>query len=96
MSKEKRAFKVRRKGRGSVARIARTATALRREQALLIPSCCLLILALTLGAAVRAQSPVPAKSGPPETRKDNVVDVVHGAGIARKVAKLKPMGVIKG
>jgi len=25
-----------------------------------------------------------------------VVDVVHGAGIARKVARLKPMGVIKG
>jgi tRNA-splicing ligase RtcB (3'-phosphate/5'-hydroxy nucleic acid ligase) len=25
-----------------------------------------------------------------------VVDVVHGAGIARKVAKLKPLGVIKG
>jgi tRNA-splicing ligase RtcB len=27
---------------------------------------------------------------------EGVVDVVHGAGIARKVAKLKPMGVIKG
>ena len=25
-----------------------------------------------------------------------VVDVVHGAGIAKKVARLKPMGVIKG
>jgi RNA-splicing ligase RtcB len=24
------------------------------------------------------------------------VDMVHGAGIARKVAKLKPLGVIKG
>jgi tRNA-splicing ligase RtcB len=27
---------------------------------------------------------------------ENVVDVVHGAGIAKKVAKLKPLGVIKG
>ena len=25
-----------------------------------------------------------------------VVDVCHGAGIAKKVAKLKPLGVIKG
>jgi tRNA-splicing ligase RtcB len=33
-----------------------------------------------------------------EAYKDvaNVVDVVHGAGIAKKVAKLQPMGVIKG
>jgi tRNA-splicing ligase RtcB (3'-phosphate/5'-hydroxy nucleic acid ligase) len=33
-----------------------------------------------------------------EAYKDvsDVVDVVHGAGIARKVAKLKPLGVIKG
>ncbi|MFA5110785.1 MAG: RtcB family protein [Desulfobaccales bacterium] len=33
-----------------------------------------------------------------EAYKDvaNVVDVVHGAGIAKKVAKLKPLGVIKG
>jgi len=27
---------------------------------------------------------------------ESVVDVVHGAGIAKKVARLKPMGVIKG
>jgi tRNA-splicing ligase RtcB len=27
---------------------------------------------------------------------ESVVDVVHGAGIAKKVAKLKPLGVIKG
>jgi len=26
----------------------------------------------------------------------SVVDVVHGAGIAKKVAKLKPLGVMKG
>lgn len=34
----------------------------------------------------------------PEAYKDisSVINVVHGAGIARKVAKLKPMGVIKG
>jgi tRNA-splicing ligase RtcB len=27
---------------------------------------------------------------------DRVVNVVHGAGIARKVARLKPVAVIKG
>jgi len=27
---------------------------------------------------------------------DRVVDVVHGAGIAKKVVRLKPMAVIKG
>ena len=27
---------------------------------------------------------------------DAVVNVVHGAGLARKVARLRPMGVIKG
>ncbi|MDI6778313.1 MAG: RtcB family protein [Patescibacteria group bacterium] len=27
---------------------------------------------------------------------DNVVNVVHGAGLARKVARLKPLGVVKG
>lgn len=34
----------------------------------------------------------------PEAYKDaaNVVDVVHNAGIAKKVAKLKPIGVVKG
>lgn len=34
----------------------------------------------------------------PEAYKDisNVVDVVHAAGISRKVARLRPMGVIKG
>jgi tRNA-splicing ligase RtcB len=25
-----------------------------------------------------------------------VVEVVHGAGISRKVARLRPMGVVKG
>ena len=34
----------------------------------------------------------------PEAYKDvaNVVDVVHGAGVARRVAQLRPIGVIKG
>ena len=27
---------------------------------------------------------------------DQVIDVVHQAGLARKVARLRPMGVIKG
>jgi tRNA-splicing ligase RtcB len=34
----------------------------------------------------------------PEAYKDvsEVVDVVHKAGIAKKVARLRPMGVVKG
>ena len=34
----------------------------------------------------------------PDAYKDvnDVVNVVHGAGIAKKVARLKPIGVIKG
>jgi tRNA-splicing ligase RtcB len=34
----------------------------------------------------------------PEAYKDveQVVEVVHGAGLSRKVAKLRPLGVIKG
>jgi len=34
----------------------------------------------------------------PEAYKDveDVVNVVHNAGIARKVARLRPIGVIKG
>ncbi len=34
----------------------------------------------------------------PEAYKDvtEVVNVVHGAGISKKVAKLRPIGVIKG
>jgi tRNA-splicing ligase RtcB len=34
----------------------------------------------------------------PDAYKDvaNVVDVVHGAGIAARVARLRPLGVIKG
>ena len=34
----------------------------------------------------------------PEAYKDvsEVVDVVHGAGISKKVARLRPLGVVKG
>jgi len=34
----------------------------------------------------------------PEAYKDvdQVIEVVHNAGLARKVARLRPMGVIKG
>jgi tRNA-splicing ligase RtcB len=34
----------------------------------------------------------------PEAYKNvtDVVDVVHGAGISKKVAKLRPIGVVKG
>ena len=34
----------------------------------------------------------------PEAYKDisQVVEVVHGAGISKKVAKLRPIGVVKG
>ena len=34
----------------------------------------------------------------PEAYKDvsEVVDVVHGAGISKKVVQLRPLGVIKG
>ena len=44
-----------------------------------------------------------APAGPPLTKRFPrlirtclLVDVFHGAGIAKKVAKLKPLGVIKG
>ena len=47
------------------------------------------------------QSPLDPVVGPeemPDAYKDvsQVVEVVHGAGISKKVAKLRPMGVIKG
>ncbi|MGH7475486.1 MAG: RtcB family protein [Longimicrobiales bacterium] len=51
-----------------------------------------------LGLEVRAASLATIAEEVPEAYKDvaEVVDVVHGAGIARKVARLKPMGVLKG
>jgi len=47
---------------------------------------------------VRAASRATIDEEIPEAYKDvrDVVDVVHGAGIGRKVAMLKPMAVIKG
>ena len=50
------------------------------------------------GIVVRASSHETMAEEIPEAYKDvaQVVDAVHGAGIARKVAKLKPLGVIKG
>ena len=50
------------------------------------------------GIAVRAGSTAGLAEEAPLAYKDvdRVVNVVHGAGIARKVAKLKPLAVIKG
>jgi tRNA-splicing ligase RtcB len=52
----------------------------------------------TNGIHVRAGSLSGLSEEAPVAYKDvnRVVDVVHGAGIARKVAQLKPMAVIKG
>jgi len=50
------------------------------------------------GILVRSEGRSTLLEEIPEAYKDvrEVVDIVHGAGIARKVAKLVPMGVIKG
>ncbi|MBM4273266.1 MAG: RtcB family protein [Deltaproteobacteria bacterium] len=50
------------------------------------------------GIIVRGAGRATVAEEIPEAYKDvaHVVDVVHGAGIAKKVAKLKPLGVIKG
>ena len=50
------------------------------------------------GIYVRAASYATIAEELPEAYKDvsDVVDVVNGAGIGKKVAKLKPLGVIKG
>jgi tRNA-splicing ligase RtcB len=50
------------------------------------------------GIYVRGASHATIAEEIPEAYKDvsNVVDCVHGAGIGKKVAQLKPMGVIKG
>jgi tRNA-splicing ligase RtcB len=47
---------------------------------------------------VRSAGRSTLKEEMPEAYKDvtEVVNVVHSAGISKKVAKLKPMGVIKG
>ncbi|MEE9558977.1 MAG: RtcB family protein, partial [Candidatus Brocadiales bacterium] len=51
-----------------------------------------------LGVIVRATGRRTLAEEIPEAYKDvtDVVDVVHNAGIARKVVQLKPLGVIKG
>jgi tRNA-splicing ligase RtcB len=50
------------------------------------------------GIEVRASSYATIAEEVPEAYKDiaEVVDVVHAAGIGRKVARLKPLGVLKG
>ena len=50
------------------------------------------------GIIVRASGWDTLAEEMPEAYKDvtEVVDVVHHAGIARKVVQLKPLGVIKG
>jgi tRNA-splicing ligase RtcB len=51
-----------------------------------------------LGIIVRAETRDGITEEIPEAYKDvdEVIDVVHNAGLARRVARLKPMGVIKG
>jgi tRNA-splicing ligase RtcB len=50
------------------------------------------------GIYVRGASYATIAEEIPEAYKDvsDVVEVVHGAGLGKKVAQLKPMGVIKG
>lgn len=50
------------------------------------------------GVWVRADSKATVEEEIPDAYKDvaDVVDVVHGAGLARKVAKLVPLAVVKG
>jgi tRNA-splicing ligase RtcB len=51
-----------------------------------------------VGVIVKARSPKTLAEEMPEAYKDvsEVVNVVHNAGIAKRVARLKPLGVIKG
>lgn len=51
-----------------------------------------------LGILVRSETRDGILEELPEAYKDvdEVIEVVHGAGLARKVARLRPMGVIKG
>jgi tRNA-splicing ligase RtcB len=51
-----------------------------------------------MGIQVRASSFATVAEEIPEAYKDvaDVVEVVHGAGIGRKVVRLKPLGVLKG
>jgi tRNA-splicing ligase RtcB (3'-phosphate/5'-hydroxy nucleic acid ligase) len=55
-------------------------------------------LLLARGIVVRCPSNEELAEEAPLAYKDieRVVEVVHGAGIARKVARLRPIGVVKG
>ncbi len=50
------------------------------------------------GILVKAESRGTLVEEDPEAYKDvsDVVNVVHGAGISRKVCRMKPLGVTKG
>jgi tRNA-splicing ligase RtcB len=50
------------------------------------------------GITIRSAGKATVREEIPEAYKDvsQVVEVVHGAGISKKVARLRPMGVIKG
>ena len=50
------------------------------------------------GIVVRCRGKKTLFEEAPEAYKniDRVVDVVHGAGISRKVVRLRPLGVVKG
>ena len=50
------------------------------------------------GIYVHPASMKVAAEESPDAYKDirNVVDIVHGAGISKKVVKLVPLGVVKG
>jgi tRNA-splicing ligase RtcB len=51
-----------------------------------------------MGILVRAESRDGISEEIPEAYKDvdAVINVVHNAGLSKRVARLKPMGVIKG
>ncbi len=50
------------------------------------------------GVSIRSAGMATVAEEMPEAYKDvaTVVDVVHGAGLSRKVARIVPMGVVKG
>jgi tRNA-splicing ligase RtcB len=50
------------------------------------------------GIIVRSQGRKTLSEEAPEAYKDidRVVDIVHGAGLSKKVAKMRPLGVVKG
>ena len=53
---------------------------------------------LRKGIYVKASSRKVVAEEAPHAYKDvnDVVEVVHGAGISKKVARMKPLGVVKG